>query len=134
MTRKASKTSLFGQGIAFPPRIGADGRVAWSVGEDHVRESMRIILLTEPGERLMREGFGCGLRPFLFEPNTATTRQLIRERITEAIQRWEPRVSLEAVEVDPVPNNPRLVMVNILFRLVATQAPGNMSLALELEG
>jgi phage baseplate assembly protein W len=125
---------LFGQGISFPPRIGADGRLAWSVGEDHVRESIRIILLTEPGERLMREGFGCGLRPFLFEPNTATTRQLIRERVTEAIQRWEPRVSLEAVEVEPDPENPRLVAITIRFRLVATQTPGQMSLALELEG
>lgn len=132
MTR--TQSSLFGQGIAFPPRIGADGRLAWSVGEDHVRESIRIILLTEPSERLMREGFGCGLRRFLFEPNTATTRQLIRERITEAIQRWEPRVSLEAVEVEPDPDNPRLATINIRFRLVTTQSPGQMSLALELEG
>ena len=129
-----TQTNLFGQGVAFPPRIGANGRLAWSVGEDHVRESIRVILLTEPGERLMREGFGCGLRRFLFEPNTATTRQLIRERVTEAIQRWEPRVALEAVEVEPDPDNSRLVAINILFRLVATQVPGQMSLALELEG
>jgi phage baseplate assembly protein W len=128
------RASMFGQGIAFPPRVGADGRLAWSVGEDHVRESMRIILLTEPGERLMREGFGCGLRRFLFEPNTAATRQLIRKRVTEAIQRWEPRVALEAVEVDPDPDNLRLVVITILFRLVATRAPGKMKLALELEG
>lgn len=125
---------LFGQGMSFPPRVAADGRLAWSVGEDHVRESIRIILLTEPGERLMREGFGCGLRQFLFEPNTATTRQLIRERVTEAIQRWEPRVSLEGVEVEPDPDSPRLVGIIISFRLVATQALGRMSLALELEG
>ena len=47
---------LFGQGLGFPPRIGADGRLVWSSGEDNVRESIQIILLTEPGERLMREG------------------------------------------------------------------------------
>ncbi|MEI2692765.1 MAG: GPW/gp25 family protein [Anaerolineae bacterium] len=40
----------------------------------------------------MRETFGCGLRRFLFEPNTVTTRQLIKERIADAIGRWEPRV------------------------------------------
>ncbi len=40
---------LFGQGLGFPPRVGADGRLVWSGGEDNVRESIRIILLTEPG-------------------------------------------------------------------------------------
>jgi len=126
--------SLFGQGLGFPPRVGADGRLVWSVGEDNVRESIRIIRLTEPGERLLREEFGCGLRQFLFEPNTVTTRALIRDRITQAVGRWEPRVALEAVEVEADANNPRLVAVTILFRLVATQALGRMSLGLQLEG
>lgn len=133
-THISQPRSLYGEGMAFPPRVGADGRLAWSVGEDHVRESIRLILLTEPGERLMREGFGCGLRQFLFEPNTITTRQLIRERITEAMKRWEPRVSVEAVDVEPDPDDPRLVAITILFRLVATQALGRLGLALELEG
>jgi phage baseplate assembly protein W len=125
---------LFGQGLGFPPRVGADGRLTWSIDEDNVRESIRLILLTEPGERLLREEFGCGLRRFLFEPNTVTTRQLIRDRIAQAIGRWEPRVAVEAVEVEPDAENSRLVSVTILFRLVATQALGRMSLALQLEG
>ena len=66
-----------GQGLSFPPRVGADGRLAWSVGEDNVRESIRVILMTEVGERLMREEFGCGLRQYLFEPNNVATRQRI---------------------------------------------------------
>jgi phage baseplate assembly protein W len=114
--------------------VDADGRLTWSVGEDNVRESIRLILLTEPGERLLREEFGCGLRRFLFEPNTVTTRQLIRDRITQAIGRWEPRVLLDAVEVEADADNPSLVNVTILFRLVATQALGRLSLSLQLEG
>ena len=43
---------LFGRGISFPPRVGPDGRVAWSEGEVNVREAIRIILLTEQHERL----------------------------------------------------------------------------------
>src|SRR4030095_16492365 len=99
------KSNVFGQGLGFPPRVGTDGRLAWSSGEENVRESIRIILLTEPGERLLREGFGCGLRRFLFEPNTVITRQLIHDRIIQAIGRWEPRVALEAVEVEADPEN-----------------------------
>lgn len=128
------RTNLFGQGLSFPPRVGADGRLSWSEGEDNVRESIRVILLTEPGERLMREDFGCGLRRFLFEPNTVTTRQLIRERVEKAISRWEPRVKVDQVTVEADADNPRLIGINVLFRLVATQALGRIGLTLQLEG
>jgi len=128
------RTNLFGQGLSFPPRVGADGRLAWSEGEDNVRESIRLILMTEPGERLMREDFGCGLRRFLFEPNTVTTRELIRERVGKAIDRWEPRVKVDDVTVEADGNNPRLVGITVYFRLVATQALGRIGLTLQLEG
>jgi phage baseplate assembly protein W len=128
------KQNIFGQGLGFPPRVGADGRLAWSEDETNVRESIRIILLTEPGERLMREEFGCGLRRFLFEPNTVTTRALIREQIMNSIKVWEPRVNVEDVTVESDAEEPRLVAVQIHFRLVATQAAGRMGLTLQLEG
>jgi phage baseplate assembly protein W len=128
------RKTIFGRGLSFPIRVDANGRLAWSEDENNVRESIRLILMTEPSERIMREDFGCGLRRFLFEPNTATTRQLIRDRIVQAIGRWEPRVALEDVLVDADPTNARLVVITILFRLIATQALGRMGLALELEG
>lgn len=131
--RRANPHPL-GQGLAFPPRVDADGRLAWSTGEANIRESIHLILLTEPGERLMREEFGCGLRRYLFEPNTVTTRALIRESIARAIARWEPRVIVDDVVVAADETDPRLIAVTILFRLIATQAPGRVGLALRLEG
>src|ERR1700754_81982 len=129
-----AKQNLFGQGLSFPPRVGADGRLACACLEEIVGESIRLILLTVPGERVMREEFGCGLRGFLFEPNTVTTRQLIGERITRAIGNLEPRVNVEEVKVEASEQDPRLVAVTILFRLVATQAVGRVGLTLQLEG
>jgi hypothetical protein len=126
--------SIYGQGLSFPPRVGADGRLAWSVGEQNVRESIRLILLTEPRERLMREEFGCGLRQFLFEPNTPATRALIRERIMRTLARWELRVQVEDVTVDPDPADERLIAITIVFRMVATGAPGRLGMSLQLEG
>ena len=128
------RQNIFGQGLSFPPRVGADGRLAWSEGEENVRESIRVILLTEPAERLMREEFGCGLRRFLFEPNTVTTRTLIREAVANAIKLREPRVALDGVTVEADAEDPRLVAVEIHFRLVATQAVGRLGLTLQLEG
>jgi hypothetical protein len=128
------RQNIFGQGLSFPPRVGADGRLAWSEGEENVREAIRVLLLTEPTERLMREEFGCGLRRFLFEPNTVTTRTLIRESVVSAIKAWEPRVAVVDVSVEADAEDPRLVAVEIRFRLVATQAVGGLSVTLQLEG
>jgi phage baseplate assembly protein W len=130
----ANRKDIFGKGLSFPPRVGADGRLAWSAGEANVRDSIRLILLTNPGERLMREQFGCGLRHFLFEPNTVTTRQLLRERILQAINRWEPRVAVQEVSVEAVAAEPRLAAVTIVFRLIATQAVERLDLSLQFEG
>jgi phage baseplate assembly protein W len=127
------RSDVAGQGLSFPPRIGAGGRLAWSSDEDNIRESIRLILLTEPGERLMREDFGCGLRTFLFEPNTETTRALIRERAELAIARWERRVRLEDVSVEADPADGRLISITIQFRQVASGAQGRVGLTLRSE-
>lgn len=130
----AKPRSLYGQGLAFPPGIDANGNLAWSSGEENVRQCIRILLLTEPGERIMREEYGCGLRRFLFEPNTPTTRQLISERISQAIRRWEPRVLVESVDVEADLDDARIVHINIVFRLIATQAVERLGMSLQLEG
>lgn len=125
---------LFGRGISFPPRVGPDGRVAWSEGELNVREAIQIILLTELRERLRLPDFGGGLSLFLFEPNTVTTRQLIKDRITRALAQWEPRLRVEAVEVSPDPEDPQGAIATINYKLVATQARERVSLNVSLGG
>ena len=52
--------SIFGRSLSFPPRVGADGRFVWSEGEDNIRESIAVILQTEPGERVAQPEFEIG--------------------------------------------------------------------------
>jgi phage baseplate assembly protein W len=125
---------ILGKGISFPPRVGADGRVVWSEGETNIRESIHVILLTELGERLHLPEFGGGLNRFLFEPNTATTRQLIRDRITNALAEWEPRVIVQSVEVEPDSQDLESAIATINYQLVATQISGRVSLSVTLGG
>jgi Bacteriophage baseplate protein W len=123
---------LFGRGIAFPPRI-ADGQLAWSAGEANVREAIRIILMTEQRERLRLPEFGGTLGKFLFEPNTVATRQRIQDQIVVTLRRWEPRIALESVEVEPDSADERQAAVaTITYRLVATQARERVSLKVTL--
>jgi phage baseplate assembly protein W len=126
--------TLFGQGIGFPPRLGSDGRMAWAVGHRSVRESIRIILTTEPGERLMLPAFGAGLRSFLFEPNIPATHRLIEERVQHALRRWEPRVAVDSIVVAPHPDDPARATVSITYDLVATQASERIDLTVSVAG
>ena len=125
---------LYGQGMGFPPRVQPDGRIAWSSGEDNIRESMRIVLMTEPGERLRLPRFGAGLGRFLFEPNTVATHALIAERIKDALAQWEPRVRVQGVEVAADREDPHAAIATITYRLVATQALERVSLAVSVGG
>jgi phage baseplate assembly protein W len=125
---------LYGQGMAFPPRVLPDGSIAWSSGEDNIREAIRIVLMTEPGERLYLPTFGAGLGRFLFEPNIASTHTLIAERIQSALVTWEPRVRVEAVDVIADPSDPQAAIATLTYRLVATQAQERVSLSVSVAG
>jgi uncharacterized protein len=111
---------LLGRGISFPPRVGPDGRMVWSEGEANVRESVRVILMTEPRERIAMPTFGAGLGAYLFEPNTVTTRHSIQDRITRALAEWEPRIAVESVAVEPDEGDPTSAVATVTYRLVAT--------------
>jgi phage baseplate assembly protein W len=125
---------VFGRGIAFPPRI-VNGRVAWSEGEANVREAIRIVLMTEQRERLRLPEFGGGLGRFLFEPNTVATCRRIQDQIAVALARWEPRIVVESIDVEPDPEDERQSAVaTITYRLVATQARERVSLQVALAG
>ena len=75
---------FLGRGWAFPPAVASDGDVAMATAEEDIRQSVRLIMSTEPGERVMRPDFGCGLRGLVFEPLTTTTAALVRHRVEEA--------------------------------------------------
>jgi phage baseplate assembly protein W len=125
---------IFGRGLKFPPRLGPDGRLLWSEGEENIREAIRVVLMTEPRERLRLPDFGGGLRSFLFEPNTPATRQRIQDRIQRALAAWEPRIRVESVSVDADPADPRAAVATITYKLVATQAREQLSLNVALTG
>lgn len=122
---------LFGRGISFPPRVGPDGRVVWSEASDNIREGMHVVLATQLGERIMLPQFGTDLRERLLDPNTVATRRLIQERIVSALQRWEPRVSVEVISVEQDPVDETAAVATVEYRQKANQTPGRFSIRLQ---
>jgi phage baseplate assembly protein W len=125
---------LYGRGMAFPPHVGADGRIAWSEGEANIREAIEIVLRTEERERINLPSFGAGLRRFLFEPNTVSTRFQIEDRITKTLQQWEPRITVKSVEAEEDPRDPQSAVVTIHYQLVATQGTAQVTINVQLAG
>ena len=126
--------NIFGRSLSFPPRVGPDGRVAWSEGEQNIRESIRVILLTNLRERLRLPDFGGGLNTFLFESNNVATQRAIEERILQSLKRWEPRISVESARVEEDPSDREAAIATIQYKLVATQTRENLSLSVRLAG
>jgi hypothetical protein len=116
------------------PRPDASGELRYPALDEGVRQSIRLILLTRPGEQLMHPEFGAGLDGFLHEPNTLSLRRRVRDRIVEALERWEPRILLDRVEVWEVAEQPTEVRIEINYALRRTGAAQRLGLVLELEG
>jgi len=112
----------------------SEGRLGYPTQEESVRQSIKIILQTLPGERLMRPGYGGGLERYLHEPNTLTTRRQIRDLISASLERWEPRLLLDRVDVWEVDERPDTVRIEIVYRLRRTNVSQQMGITLELEG
>jgi len=100
--------------------VPRDGLLSYPTLEDSIKQSLRIILLTRPGEQLLRPRFGAGLSRFLHQPNTLETRRQIQNKVFAALSEWEKRIVLIRVEVWEDENAPEAVRIEIVFRVKRT--------------
>jgi phage baseplate assembly protein W len=111
---------LNGKHLSFPFRIGSDGRMAAvHTLEEHIRDEIVQLILTNPGERPFLVDFGGGVRRLVFEAAEDATAAMAKAGITQAINRWlGHRVTLENINVK-VENS--TVTVDIRYRPAGTE-------------
>ena len=126
MEARRDPRAFLGVGWAFPYALVADGEAATARHEDDVAQAIRIILGTNPGERVMRPDFGAGLEDFLFEPISAGTLERVRRRVEEALIDFEPRIDVLAVAVTPGGSPVNRLDVAIDYRVRATNTLHNL--------
>src|SRR3954454_6869517 len=97
-----------------------------SLYERDVREAIRIILETIPGERVMRPRFGCGIHELVFEEINATTLSAIEASVRDALIAYEPRIELSAIAVDPADALNGILLVAISYRIRRTNQEDNL--------
>ena len=79
-----------------------------------------MILLTPPGQRVMRPTFGCQIHELIFAPNDSTTAGLAAYYVQEALAMWEPRIEILNVQVDIDPDNQERMLIMIDYEIKAT--------------
>ncbi len=94
---------FLGRGWSFPPEFHRRTRevgVKMVEEEEDIDESLRILLSTRPGERVMHPSYGCGLNAMVFETINSSAVTEIRDIIERAVLFFEPRITLERVDVN----------------------------------
>jgi phage baseplate assembly protein W len=82
------------QGFPYPVVKTPLGFFPVQNGTDQIKSDLLILLLTNPGERVMLPDYGTGLREFLFEQRDSIVTEQIISRISRSIEKWEPRVAI----------------------------------------
>ena len=117
---------FLGAGWKFPPRLDSRGCIELVSQEQDVEEAIKIILLTNKGERPMRPEFGSDLFQLQFAPNNSATAGLASRYVKEALGRWEPRIHVTRVFSQPDPRRPERLLINIDYTIPATNSERNL--------
>lgn len=99
-----------------------------------VRQALLLLLLTRPGERVMRPTYGCELYKLLFWPNDDTTAGLAIHYVRTAIARWEPRVDRVRVDATRNPDDPGRLDVTLEYRVRSTGDEDRLAIQVALDG
>lgn len=117
---------FLGTGWSYPVQTDQQGNIEMTEGEANIERSVRIILGTAKGERVMRPEFGCEIHDQVFSSLSPATLNRIEESVRSALVRWEPRIDVEDVDATPDTRNPNKVLVEIDYWVQSTNSRSNM--------
>ena len=125
--KNTDSRSFLGTGFSFPVRVDpGTGRVETSSNEDDIREAIRIILGTQPGERPMNPSFGCAIHNFVFGTSDYTSIMLMKNEVENSLIMWEPRIKNIKVDITQSPDSDGVLLIDISCVVRSTNNPFNL--------
>ena len=122
-----TEKAFLGTGWNFPLAVDAQtGRIMTVSQEEDIEQSIRIILSTRIGERVMQAEFGCEIHKFMFANIQEDELADIRHCVVEALRRWEPRVIEVKVVTDTSALSSGKLILNLSYVVRATNTPFNL--------
>jgi uncharacterized protein len=111
---------ILGTGWAFPPNADGRGGIALVSDTEKIEQSIKIILMTPIGQRVMRPTFGSRLNELIFMPANAETFGLAEMYVQDALTFWEPRIQVLDVTASSEPQRRNVIMIHIRYRIKST--------------
>jgi uncharacterized protein len=124
------KKKLIPTGLTLTSRTSA----AMVTNNQAVRQSILMLLSTQPGERVMRPEYGCDLRQLVFSPNDDTTAGIAIYLVRSALLQWEPRIDILDLDAGPDPQNPSVLIISLKYQVRITKSNDEIQLAVNLAG
>lgn len=124
-----SNDSFLGRGWSFPPQFQRNNGVLelqMVSLEADIQESLGILLSTAPGERVMQPSYGCGLKHMVFESMDESAVTEIKDLVKRAILFFEPRITLEDIEIDTDDLYDGLVRILIEYTIISINTRSNI--------
>lgn len=121
----AANSDFLGQGWAFPIAFKG-GKVLLAADAEDIKQAVLIILQTAPGERVMLPTFGCRINELVFAAGNATAVSLAQLYVTQALNRWEPRIQTLQVAVTISPQQPNCLQIAVDYLIRDRNQPDNL--------
>lgn len=122
-----------GRGWAFPVEV-EEGSIETAAGERTVKESIRVIIGTAKGERVMRPDFGCGIHDHVFDAVDANTLTLVETTVEEALVEFEPRIAVEGVGTSTDDLDEGVLLIEVDYRIRENNTRRNLVYPFYVEG
>lgn len=127
MNEYMSVKDFLGCGWKFPVQVDeATGYIRMSSQEEDIQESIRIILMTRKGERMMEPEFGCGIQKYAFETMDSSVLLQMQMEAQNALIIWEPRITDIEVHVEMDGTEGGKVNISISYIVRSTNNPYNL--------
>jgi phage baseplate assembly protein W len=102
------------------------GGLTYCSGDDNVEQSLKILLMTALGQRVMRIDFGSKAPTLVFSPGSVQCLGILESTVRDAVRDWEPRIDLEEVRAEPDLDDDSRITVNIGYRVRKTNTRNNL--------
>lgn len=115
-------------------RVAVTGRLETVDAPESIRQAIRLLITTEPGERIMRPAYGCPLSQLMFAPNDDTTAGLAIHFVRRAVETWEPRVEILSLDANPDPDEQGILRISMEYRIRRSQIVDRLDMPVSLTG
>ncbi len=130
----AVRDDIIGTGWKFPILPDARGRLGYVSGEGNIEQSLRILLLTNLRERVMRGDFGTSARDQIFAPGSEKPLRLLERSVVDALRDHEPRIEVLNLRAEADLRDRTHINIEIDYQIRATYVRGNLVFPFYVDG